>query len=135
MKNLKSRLTLSALFTASALFASTSFASEADLQQAYKSANVKASLINVCKAETKKSGKLTDAEIAKYCGCAIESDGKLTNAQKWEIQSAINQKKSPATLGFVQQQNQALQTCFGPQLTTKLKTLTEEAMKAAQAKK
>ncbi|TCM67826.1 hypothetical protein EC844_107121 [Acinetobacter calcoaceticus] len=135
MKNLKSRLTLSALFTASALFASTSFASEADLQQAYKSANVKASLINVCKAETKKSGKLTDAEIAKYCGCAIESDGKLTNAQKWEIQSAINQKKSPSTLAFVQQQNQALQTCFGPQLTTKLKTLTEEAMKAAQAKK
>ena len=63
------------------------------------------------------------------------SDGKLTNDQKWQIQSAINQKKSPATLAFVQKNNQDLQTCFGPQLTGKLKTLTEEAMKAAQAKK
>lgn len=46
-------------------------------------------------------------------------------------QSAINQKKSPSTLAFVQKQNKDLQTCFGPQLTGKLKSLTEEAMKAA----
>ncbi len=135
MKNFKSGLFFSALIAASASLAGTAFAADDALQNAYKSANVKASLINVCKTETAKSGKLTTAEVAKYCGCAIESDGKLTNAQKWEIQSAINQKKSPATLAFVQKQNQELQACFGPQLTTKLKTLTEEAMKSAQAKK
>ncbi len=56
----------------------------------------------------------------------------MTEAQKWEIQSAINAKKSPSSLAFVQQQNRDLKACFGPQLTTKLEKLTEEAMKAAQ---
>lgn len=135
MNILKTRLFASSMLAAAACMTTTAFAAESDLQQAYKSTNVKAALINVCKAETKKGGKLTDAEIAKYCGCAIESDGKLTNAQKWEIQSTINQKKSPSTLAFVQQQNQSLKACFGPQLTTKLQSLTEAAVKAAQAKK
>ena len=135
MKNLKSGIILSTLFSA-ALFGTATQAAETNaIQDAYKSTNVKAALINVCKTETAKGGKLTAAEVSKYCGCAVESDGKLTNAQKWEIQSALNQKKSPATLTFVQQQNKALQACFGPQLTTKLQSLTEQAMKAAQAKK
>lgn len=136
MKNLKSGIILSTLFSVAALFGTATQAAETNaIQDAYKSTNVKAALINVCKTETAKGGKLTAAEVSKYCGCAVESDGKLTNAQKWEIQSALNQKKSPATLTFVQQQNKALQGCFGPQLTTKLQSLTEQAMKAAQAKK
>ncbi len=135
MKNLKSGIILSTLFSA-ALFGTATQAAETNaIQDAYKSTNVKAALINVCKTETAKGGKLTAAEVSKYCGCAVESDGKLTNAQKWEIQSTLNQKKSPGTLAFVQQQNKALQACFGPQLTTKLQSLTEQAMKAAQAKK
>ena len=116
--------------------ATASHAAESNkLQEAYKSTNVKSALINVCKDETGKSKKLSAAEVSKYCTCAVEADGKLTNAQKWEMQSTINQKKSPATLAFVQKQNQDLQACFGPQLTGKLKSLTEEAMKSAQAKK
>ncbi len=134
MKNLKSNIILSALVSAAALFASTAHANNEKLQQAYKSSNVKAGLINVCKSETGKGNKLTAAEVSKYCTCAVEADGRLTNAQKWEIQSTINQKKSPATLAFVQKQNKDLQACFGPQLTGKLKTLTEAAMKANQAK-
>lgn len=129
MKNIKSSIVLSTLFTVSALMTSTSFAEAADIS---KSTNIKAALIANCKVETAKSGKLTAAEVTKYCGCAIESEGKITNAQKWEIQSLINQKKSPASLTFIQKQNQELQTCFGPQLTSKLKTLTEAAMKSAQ---
>ena len=136
MKNLKSNIILSTLFSAVALMATASHAAESNkLQEAYKSTNVKAALINVCKDETGKSKKLTAAEVSKYCTCAVEADGRLTNAQKWEMQSAINQKKSPASLAFVQKQNQDLQACFGPQLTGKLKSLTEEAMKSAQAKK
>lgn len=136
MKNFKSGLILSTLFSVTALFGAMTQAAESNaIQDAYKSSNVKSALINVCKTETAKSGKLTTAEVSKYCSCAVESDGKLTNDQKWQIQSTINQKKSPATLTFVQQQNKALQACFGPQLTTKLQTLTEAAMKAAQAKK
>lgn len=136
MKNLKSNIILSTLVSAVALMATASNAAETNkLQEAYKSTNVKSALINVCKNETGKSKKLSSAEVSKYCTCAVEADGKLTNAQKWEIQSTINQKKSPATLAFVQKQNKDLQACFGPQLTGKLKSLTEEAMKSAQAKK
>ena len=136
MKNLKSNIILSTLFSAVALMATASHAAESNkLQEAYKSTNVKSALINVCKDETGKSKKLSAAEVSKYCTCAVEADGKLTNAQKWEMQSTINQKKSPATLAFVQKQNHDLQACFGPQLTGKLKSLTEEAMKSAQAKK
>ncbi|AWL29563.1 hypothetical protein A7P53_00705 [Acinetobacter defluvii] len=134
MKNLKSGIFLSTLFSAAALFGTTAQADNNALQQAYKSSNVKSALIGVCKTETAKGGKLTSAEVSKYCTCAIESDGKLTNDQKWQIQSTINQKKSPSTLAFVQKQNQELQSCFGPQLTGKLKTLTEAAMKAAEKK-
>ena len=134
MKNLKSNIILSTFVSAVAMMATASHAAEANkLQEAYKSTNVKSALINVCKDETGKSKKLSAAEVSKYCTCAVEADGKLTNAQKWEIQSTINQKKSPATLTFVQKQNKDLQTCLGPQLTSKLKSLTEEAMKAAQA--
>ena len=134
MKNLKSNIILSTFVSAVAMMATASHAAEANkLQEAYKSTNVKSALINVCKDETGKSKKLSAAEVSKYCTCAVEADGKLTNAQKWEIQSTINQKKSPATLAFVQKQNKDLQACFGPQLTGKLKSLTEEAMKAAQA--
>lgn len=134
MKNLKSNIILSTFVSAVAMMATASHAAESNkLQEAYKSTNVKSALINVCKDETGKSKKLSAAEVSKYCTCAVEADGKLTNAQKWEIQSTINQKKSPATLAFVQKQNKDLQTCFGPQLTSKLKSLTEEAMKAAQA--
>lgn len=136
MKNFKSNIILSTFVSAIALVSTASHANESNkMQQAYKSTNVKSALINICKDETAKSKKLTTAEVSKYCSCAIDADGKLTNAQKWEIQSTINQKKSPTTLAFVQKQNTDLQACFGPQLTGKLKTLTEEAMKAAQAKK
>ena len=135
MNMLKSNIMLSIAVSATALFASVAHADNDKLQQAYKSTNVKSALINVCKEETSKGKKLSAAEVSKYCTCAVEADGRLTNAQKWDIQSAINQKKSPASLAFVQKQNKDLQACFGPQLTGKLKTLTEEAMKSAQASK
>ena len=136
MKNLKSNIILSTLVSTVALMATASNAAETNkLQEAYKSTNVKSALINVCKEETGKGKKLSSAEVSKYCTCAVEADGRLTNAQKWEIQSTINQKKSPATLAFVQKQNKDLQACFGPQLTGKLKSLTEEAMKSAQQPK
>jgi hypothetical protein len=135
MNMLKSNIMLSIAVSTTALFASVAHADNDKLQQAYKSTNVKSALINVCKEETGKGKKLSAAEVSKYCTCAVEADGRLTNAQKWDIQSAINQKKSPASLAFVQKQNKDLQACFGPQLTGKLKTLTEEAMKSAQASK
>ena len=132
MKFSKSNLILSTLMSAAALFATATHAADNPLQTAYKSTNVKAALVNVCKDQTAKGGKLTAAEVSKFCSCQIDAQGKVTEAQKWEIQSAINAKKSPSSLGFVQQQNKDLQACLGAPLVTKLEKLTEEAMKAAQ---
>jgi len=132
MKFLKSNLILSTMMSAAALFATASHAADNPLQAAYKSTNVKSALVNVCKDQTAKGGKLTSAEVSKFCSCQIDAQGKVTEAQKWEIQSAINAKKSPSSLAFVQQQNKDLQACLGAPLVSKLEKLTEEAMKAAQ---
>ena len=132
MKFSKSNIILSTMMSAAALFATASHAADNPLQAAYKSTNVKSALVNVCKDQTAKGGKLTSAEVSKFCSCQIDAQGKVTEAQKWEIQSAINAKKSPSTLAFVQQQNKDLQACLGAPLVTKLEKLTQEAMKAAQ---
>ncbi|WP_334113235.1 hypothetical protein [Acinetobacter parvus] len=133
MKFFKSNLILSTMMSAAALLATaTHAADENPLKAAYKSTNVKSALINVCKDQTTKGGKLTAAEVSKFCSCNIEAQGKVTEAQKWEIQSAINANKSPSSLAFVQQQNKDLQACLGAPLVSKLEKLTEEAMKAAQ---
>ena len=132
MKFSKSNLILSTMMSAAALFATATHAADNPLQAAYKSTNVKSALVNVCKDQTAKGGKLTSAEVSKFCSCQIDAQGKVTEAQKWEIQSAINAKKSPSSLGFVQQQNKDLQACLGAPLVSKLEKLTEEAMKAAQ---
>ncbi|ATU44884.1 hypothetical protein CS557_05070 [Acinetobacter junii] len=132
MKFSKSNIILSTMMSAAALFATASHAADNPLQAAYKSTNVKSALVNVCKDQTAKGGKLTSAEVSKFCSCQIDAQGKVTEAQKWEIQSAINAKKSPSSLAFVQQQNKDLQACLGAPLVSKLEKLTEEAMKAAQ---
>lgn len=132
MKFSKSNIILSTMISAAALFATASHAADNPLQAAYKSTNVKSALVNVCKDQTAKGGKLTSAEVSKFCSCQIDAQGKVTEAQKWEIQSAINAKKSPSSLAFVQQQNKDLQACLGAPLVSKLEKLTEEAMKAAQ---
>lgn len=108
MKLLKSNLILSSLFSAAALMAGSAQAAENPVQAAYKSTNVKGALINVCKDQTAKGGKLSSAEVSKFCSCQVEAQGKVTEAQKWEIQSAINAKKSPSSLAFVQQQTVTL---------------------------
>jgi len=132
MKFSKSNIILSTMMSAAALFATASHAADNPLQAAYKSTNVKSALVNVCKDQTAKGGKLTSAEVSKFCSCQIDAQGKVTEAQKWEIQSAINAKKSPSSLAFVQQQNKDLQACLGAPLVSKLEKLTEEARKAAQ---
>lgn len=129
MNFLKSKLILSTLLATAALTATASHAA----QDPSKSTDVRGTLISNCKEGVGKAGKLTAAETDKFCSCNIDTEGRLTKSQEWQLVSAINQKKSPSALPFIQQQNKALQTCFGPQLTTKLKGLAEEAMKNAPA--
>lgn len=129
MKFLNSKLIISTLFSALAFTATVSHAA----QDPSKSTNVRGTLIGNCKESAGKGGKLTAAEADKFCTCQVDAEGRLTKAQEWQIISTVNQKKSPSSLPFIQQQNKAIQSCFGPQLTSKLKSLSEEAMKNAQA--
>ena len=133
MKFLKSKLILSCLFSAAAFTTAVHAAEANPLEAASKSTNIKAALIQVCKDQTAKGGKLSAAEVSKLCTCQVEAQGKVTEAQKWEIQSAINAKKNPSSLAFVQQQNKDLQACLGTSLISKLEKLTDEARKAAAA--
>ena len=132
MKNLKSGLILSTLFSAAML--GSSFAS-ADAASVAKSTNVKAAIVATCKEQISKKGDLNATEAGKYCTCDTDVKGKMTLSQQWELQSAINAKKNPSTLSFIQKQNADMKSCLGPQLTTKIQGLAEAAMKAAQAKK
>lgn len=129
MKFLKSKLVLSTLFAATAFATTASHA----MSDPSKSTDVRSTLISNCKESASKAGKLTSAEADKFCSCQVDAEGRLTKAQEWQIISTVNQKKSPSSLPFIQQQNASIQKCFGPQLTSKLKALTEEAMKNAQA--
>ena len=84
-------------------------------------------------ADDKKKQEMMD----KMRGNNDSIDGKVR-----ETQNAMRQKGEltetelslKRQLEAVQKQNKDLQACFGPQLTGKLKTLTEEAMKAAEKK-
>lgn len=129
MNLLKSKLLVSTLFASLGLIATASHAA----QDPAKSNNVRGALISNCTESATKAGKLTSAEADKFCTCQVDAEGKITKAQEWQIISTVNQKKNPSSLPFIQQQNAAIQTCFGPQLTAKLKTLTEEAMKQQAA--
>ena len=133
MNFFKSKLILSCLFSAAA-FTTAAHAAEANpLAAVAKSTNIKAALIQACKDETTKGskGKLSATEVSKLCTCQVEAQGKVTEAQKWEIQSTINAKKNPASLAFVQKQNKDLQTCLGTSLVAKLAKLSDEARQAA----
>ncbi|SDC05423.1 hypothetical protein [Acinetobacter boissieri] len=129
MKFLQSKLVLSTILASMGLVATATHAA----QDPSKSTNVRSTLISNCKESATKAGKLSSTEADKFCSCQVDAEGKITKAQEWQIISTVNQKKSPSSLPFIQQQNAAVQTCFGPQLTTKLKALTEEAMKQQAA--
>ncbi len=75
-------------------------AAENPVQAAYKSTNVKGALINVCKDQTAKGGKLSSAEVSKFCSCQVEAQGKVTEAQKWEIQRRNQCEEKPKLFSF-----------------------------------
>ncbi|MHA5057333.1 hypothetical protein ACX2CK_11230 [Acinetobacter schindleri] len=146
MMNIKAKLLATSLLSLSALFSTASFANDDQakakaefeamkkeyttaMKNAGSSSNVRDGLIKACAIPYKqavKYKKLTQSDVNKLCTCEVDAEGKLTQAQKWQIQSTINQKKNPATLAFVEKQNQDLEACFGPQLTNKLKTLASK---------
>ena len=122
---MKSKIILSGLVAFSTLFSALSFAApsadqQAKLTAAYKSNNVKQGLINVCVEEQTQAGALkaiTKDEVNKLCKCNVESQGRMTNALQWELQSAQNakdEKKYVAALqNFGKSEQPKVKACLG----------------------
>jgi hypothetical protein len=127
---MKAQMLSSALLAAVALSSASLFAAPQDPS---KSTNVKATLISNCKEAATTQGKLATADADKFCRCQVDAEGRVTEAQKWEIVSTQNQKKDPNSLPFIQQNKKAFEGCLGPQLISKLQSAAKAAAAASAA--
>ncbi|KAF7275236.1 hypothetical protein GWI33_012054 [Rhynchophorus ferrugineus] len=101
-----------------------------------KSSNIQADLVKNCSESYTKAKVLSSAEASKFCKCTISTQAKMTNADEWAIQSAINAKKNPETLAVVQRTKKEMESCAGMPLIKKVQDATVAAMqKAAAAQK
>ncbi|MFB2539290.1 MULTISPECIES: hypothetical protein [unclassified Acinetobacter] len=123
MKKLLAQSSVALLMISLLSLSNTTFAA----QDPAKSSNVRSTLIGNCKETINKAGKLNASEADKFCACQIDSEGRMTKAQEWQIISTINQKKNPATLPFVQQQQRDLQACIGTALSKKLQSMAQQS--------
>ena len=102
----------------------------AKLEQASKSGNIKQSLIKVCTDNYAKAGalkSLTQADVNRLCKCNVESEGRMTVSQQWELQSARNakdQKKfNEVAQRIAKAEQPKVKACVGTALETKLAKL------------
>jgi hypothetical protein len=121
-------------FIASSAMANTPTAAQkeqaAKLEQALKSSNIKQSLITICSDTYTKAGalkSLSQADINKLCKCNVESEGRMTVSQQWELQSARNAKDQKKFNEVAQRLAKAEQpkvkACVGTALEAKLAKL------------
>lgn len=153
--NIKAKLFAVSLLTCSTLFSASTFATndpatakaefeammkeyKSAVEQATKSTDIRGGLIKACGTQYKKTISmklLTQADVNKLCTCTIDVEGKITESQKWAIQSAINaknQKKAQELqIGMVEKQRDAVKKCVGPALDQKLIKLTQQAQSQA----
>lgn len=129
---MKSNLLLSSVVAVATFFSASSFAApaadnQAKLQSIYKSNNIKQGLINACVDEQNKLGAskvLSKSEVTQLCKCNVESQGRMTNADQWELQSAQNAKDKNKYVALMQKFGKAEQpkvkACLGSALDAKL---------------
>lgn len=122
---MKSTILLSSVLAAATLFSTASFADaasdrKAKLQTIYKSNNIKQGLINNCVEEQNKLGAskvLSKTEVSLLCKCNVESEGRMTQAQQWDLQSAQNagDKAKFGTLmqNFAKSEQPKVKACLG----------------------
>lgn len=116
------------LKTAGVLFV-TALAGQTYAADLSKSTNIRGDLEKNCQGSFTKAKVLTSAEASKFCKCTIDSQAKMTNAEEWEIQSAVNAKKDPRTLPVVKRTEQYMTTCAGSNLIKKVQTAAASAAK------
>lgn len=155
--NIKAKFLATSLFTLTTLFSTASFANNDQAQakaefeammkeyktaveSALKSPDIRGGLIKACGIQYKRTVTLkllTQAEVSKLCTCTIDTEGKVTESQKWEIQSAINSKNQAKIqqlqTSIVKKQGESVKQCVGSALDQKLAKLAQQAQ--AQAAK
>ena len=94
-----------------------------------KSTNIRGDLEKNCQGSFTKAKVLSSAEASKFCKCTIDSQAKMTNAEEWEIQSAVNAKKDPRSLPVVKRTEQYMNTCAGSNLIKKVQAAAASAAK------
>ena len=141
---MKFPILLSSLIVASSLFSASAFANaptaeqkkqfeafqkeqDAKMKQAAQSSNVKQSLVQVCVDNQTTLGAskvLNKTEINKLCSCTVESEGRMTVSQQWELQSARNAKDQKKYAEVAQRiaaaEQPKIKSCLGPALEKKL---------------
>jgi uncharacterized membrane protein len=133
MSFMKSKILLSAIIALTSFASVTTFAADDQakkLDAAFKSTNIKQGLVNVCVGDYTKAGalnKLTKAEVTKLCTCNVESRGRMTESQKWELQSATNAKNQAKVKEILTRLQKAeepkIKACLGADLQKKLLSL------------
>lgn len=96
-----------------------------------KSTNIRADLAKNCSESFTKNNVLSASEASKFCKCTIDSQAKITNAEEWEIQSAINAKKDPRSLASVKRTETEVQNCAGTSILQKIQAAAAKAQQAA----
>ena len=125
---MKSKIIIASLATITTLFSAASFAADqAKMAAAYKSNNIKQSLVNLCVEEQTQAGALkaiTKDDVTKLCKCNVESQGRMTQSLQWELQGAQNAKDqnrfATAMQGFAKTEQPKVKACLGPTLEAKL---------------
>lgn len=130
---MKSKILLSAIIALTSFASVTTFAADDQAKQldaAFKSTNIKQGLVNICVGDYTKAGalnKLTKAEVTKLCTCNVESRGRMTESQKWELQSATNAKNQAKVKEILTRLQKAeepkIKACLGADLQKKLLSL------------
>ena len=108
---------------------------QSSIETAAKSSDVRGGLIKACGIQYKKAldlKMLTQADVTKLCTCTVDAEGKVTQAQKWEIQSAVNAKNQTKfqqlQTALMKQQGDSVKKCVGTALDQKLTKLAQQAM-------
>ena len=108
---------------------------QSSIETAAKSSDVRGGLIKACGVQYKKAldlKMLTQADVTKLCTCTTDAEGQVTQAQKWEIQSAVNAKNQAKFQelqgALVKKQGESVKKCVGTTLDQKLSKLAQQAM-------
>ena len=159
--NITSKIIASGLLICSAALSGTTFANndqakakaefetmmkdyKAAVDSALKSSDVRGGLIKACGVQYKKTVSekmLTQADVTKLCTCTVDAEGRVTEAQKWDLQSAANAKNQSKfqqlQTAILKSQGESVKKCVGTTLDKKINDLAQKAVaqhKAATAK-